>query len=727
MPFYRYSLWDGTQQIFPIHEEDLMEQLSDELVTHGDIANALKAMAQNGLRGKFNENTPGIQDMLQRLRSMKQQALDKYNLDHILDDITQRLNDIVQAERRGIDKRLAAARSRLLPPTDEDETPSTLMREGSDGGRSPLPLDRRGTPRSSSYQGAENGSVPTREESERLLQRLEEIAHKSQEFLDNLPKQLAQTIEHLKEYEFMDDGARAMFDDLLKSLQRQVLDSSFRNLSQSLGSMNPGQLDSLKDMLRELNLLLEEHLSRGESESHPLFDRFMQKYGKLFGAGPPASVDELVESLHQQMALMDSLMKSLSPELQRELREALDSVFRDEALKGELARFASNLDRMSPGDTLSDGFHFRGDDPLGLGEVLEIIRYLQKIEELERRMSMDQQGDFLDNVEPELVRELLGEKSYQEIGRLRRIAEVLEDAGYIQRVGSRLELTPKGIRKIGHRALREIFSYIRKDRLGSHLSNNMGAGSEHSEDTKKYEYGDPFDLHVRRSLMNAIQRSKAEGSMLAPGSPVRMAPEDFEIRRTELTSQATTVMMLDLSLSMAMRGNFVAAKKVALALDDLIRTQFPKDSLHIVGFSTYAREVKPDKLAYLSWDEFDPYTNIQHGLVMARKLLSKAQGCTKQIVMISDGEPTAHIEDGQIFLQYPPSPRTIQETLKEVKRCTRQDIRITTFMLERSPYLIEFVGKMTRINRGRVFYTSPDKLGEYILVDYLTNRRKQLV
>ncbi len=703
MPFYRYSLWDGTQQIFHIHEEDLMEQLSDELVTHGDISNALKSMAQSGLRGKFSESTPGVQDMLQRLRSMKQQALDKYNLGHILDDIVQKLDDIVRLERIGIDNRVSDVRSRLLPPVDEDGTPS--------------------------HQGAENGSLPTREESERLLQRIEEIADKSRDFLDNLPGQPAQAIEQLKEYEFMDDGARAMFDELLRSLQRQVLDAYLRNFSQNLGSMGPRQLDSLKDMLHELNGLLEEHLDKGEPASRPLFDRFMQKYGKFFGASPPASVEELVEALHQQMSQINSLVKSLSPELRRELREALDSVFRDGGLKSELERLVSNLERMRPEDTVSDGFNFRGDDPLGLGEALEIIRHLQNIEELERQMSMDQQGGgrLLDGVDPGLVRELLGEESYQEIERLKRIAEVLEDAGYIQRVGNRFELTPRGIRKIGHRALNEILSYVRKDRLGSHFSNGIGSGSEHTEDAKKYEYGDPFDLHIRRSMMNAVLRSKAEGSMLVSGSPVRMTPDDFEIRQTELTSQATTVLMLDLSLSMAMRGNFVAAKKVALALDDLIRTQFPKDVLYIVGFSTYAREVKPEKLAHLSWDEFDPYTNIQHGLVTARKLLSRAQGCTKQIVMISDGEPTAHMEDGQIFLQYPPSPRTIQETLKEVKRCTRQDIKINTFMLERSPYLIEFVGQMTRINRGRVFYTSPDKLGEYILVDYLTNRRRQLV
>ena len=707
MPFYRYSLWDGTQEIFHVHEEDLMEQLSDELVTHGDISNALKSIAQSGLRGKFSENTQGVQDMLQRLRSMKQQALDKYNLDHILDDIAQKLDDIVRTERTGIDNRVADVRSRFLSPMDGGTTPPSIKEEGADGG----------------------GSLPTREESERLLQRIEEIADRSRAFLDNLPKQLAQAIEQLKEYEFMDNGARAMFDDLLKFLRQQGLDAFFHNFSKDLASVSPGQLDSLKDMLQGLNGLLEEHLDKGEPASRPFFDRFMQKYGQLFGVSPPASVEELVEALHQQMSQMNSLVKSLSPGLRRELSEALDSVFRDDGLKGELERFVSNLERMRPEDALSDGFNFRGDDPLGLGEALEIIRHLQNIEELERQMGMDQQGGgrLLDGVDPGLVRELLGEESYQEIERLKRIAEVLEDAGYIQRVGSRFELTPRGIRKIGHRALHEIFSYIRKDRLGSHFSNGIGSGSEHTEDTKKYEYGDPFDLHIRYSMMNAVRRSKAEGSMLGPGSPVRMTPDDFEIRQTELTSQATTVLMLDLSLSMAMRGNFVAAKKVALALDDLIRTQFPKDVLHIVGFSTYAREVKPEKLAHLSWDEFDPYTNIQHGLVMARKLLSKAQGYTKQIVMISDGEPTAHMEDGQIFLQYPPSPRTIQETLKEVKRCTRQDIKINTFMLERSPYLIEFVGQMTRINRGRVFYTSPDKLGEYILVDYLTNRRRQLV
>ncbi|MDP7619462.1 MAG: VWA domain-containing protein, partial [Dehalococcoidia bacterium] len=176
-----------------------------------------------------------------------------------------------------------------------------------------------------------------------------------------------------------------------------------------------------------------------------------------------------------------------------------------------------------------------------------------------------------------------------------------------------------------------------------------------------------------------------------------------------------------------MRGNFLAAKKVALALDNLIRTQFQRDRLYIVGFSTYAREMKAEKLAYLSWDEFDPYTNIQHGLALAQKLLMRHKGGTKQIIMISDGEPTAHMENGQLFLQYPPSPRTIRETLKEVRRVTQAGVTINTFMLERNAYLMEFIDDMTRINKGRVFYTTSDQLGEYILVDYLSTRKRKVV
>ena len=344
---------------------------------------------------------------------------------------------------------------------------------------------------------------------------------------------------------------------------------------------------------------------------------------------------------------------------------------------------------------------------------------LQNMDDLERQIRRTRQG-APDEIDRTLLEETLGPEARQALDQLTELADRLEREGYIRKVGGSFELSPKGMRKLGQRALQEIFAYIKKERVGGHQVERHGPGVEHTDETKPYEFGDAFTPHLQRTIMNAVMRDSS-------GTPVHIRPEDFEVYRTEQLSQAATVLMVDLSLSMAMRGNFMAAKKVALALDNLIRSKFTRDKLFIVGFSTYAREIKADRLPYLSWDEFDPYTNIQHGLAVSQKLLSKIKGGTKQIIMISDGEPTAHMEGGQLYLQYPPSPRTIRATLAEARRCTQQDIVINTFMLDRNSYLIDFIDQLTRINRGRVFYTTPDRLGQYILVDYLSSRKRKMV
>ena len=395
-------------------------------------------------------------------------------------------------------------------------------------------------------------------------------------------------------------------------------------------------------------------------------------------------------------------------------------MFQDQELVQELKRLDANLEALDPLGSVSRQYSFRGDDPLTLAESLGLIERLQNIEEAESQLRRTQQGANLSEVDGQLLKDLLGTEAFQELEQIKHLSDLLEEAGYIRRMGNRYELTPKGMRKLGEKALTEIFTFIKRDRTGFHANRSQGFGGDKLEEaTKRYEFGDPFDPHLSRTIMNAVQRGE--------GMPLRIHQDDFEVYRTEHASQAATVLMVDLSLSMAMRGNFLAAKKVALALDNLIRSQFPRDALYIVGFSTYAREVKPDKLPYLNWDEFDPYTNIQHGLEVSQRLLSRLSGGTKQIILISDGEPTAHLEAGQLFLQYPPSSRTIRETLREVKRCTRLGITINTFMLDRNSYLVEFVDQMTRINRGRVFYTSAERLGQYILVDYVTKRRRMLV
>jgi len=249
---------------------------------------------------------------------------------------------------------------------------------------------------------------------------------------------------------------------------------------------------------------------------------------------------------------------------------------------------------------------------------------------------------------------------------------------------------------------------------------HRGAGGDRTDDTKRYEFGDPFLLDLKETLLNAVERS-------GPGTPVRLSPDDFEVSRTELSTQSATVVMLDMSRSMINNGYALPAKKVALALSALIRGQFPRDSLHIVGFSLYAREFTLEQLPTLAWSEWNIGTNMHHGFQVARRLLARHKGGNKQIIMVTDGEPTAHMEGGEAEFSYPPTRRTLEETLKEVRRCTREGITINTFMLERSEMLMAFVEQMARINRGRAFFAAPERLGEYVLVDYVDNARRRRV
>jgi uncharacterized protein with von Willebrand factor type A (vWA) domain len=316
----------------------------------------------------------------------------------------------------------------------------------------------------------------------------------------------------------------------------------------------------------------------------------------------------------------------------------------------------------------------------------------------------------------DMVRDLLGDDAARSLDRLAELAKMLEQAGLIENKEGRYELTPKGIRKIGSNALNDLFTKLAKDKMGQHQITPLGVGHERSYESKAYEFGDPFNPDLHRTIRNAIRR---QGS----GTPVRLSPDDFEIELTENVTRSSTVLMLDLSLSMPMRDNFLSAKKVAMALHSLISSQFPRDYLGIVGFSEVARVLKPEQLPEVSWD-FVYGTNMQHAFVLSRQLLAKQSG-TKQIIMITDGEPTAHIDrDGDVFFNYPPVPETIEATLREVARCTRDGIRINTFMLDATSYLKAFVERLTQMNRGRAFFTTPETLGDYVLVDFIEHKKQ---
>jgi uncharacterized protein with von Willebrand factor type A (vWA) domain len=353
---------------------------------------------------------------------------------------------------------------------------------------------------------------------------------------------------------------------------------------------------------------------------------------------------------------------------------------------------------------------------------------IQRLDRLSDQLMDVGDGTEMADIDIDDVAELMGQESAQDVRALQDLAKALEDAGYAERQGDRLELTPRGSRRLGQRVLDQLFAKLRKDAFGGHTTSRAGSGGERTDESIAWEFGRPFHLDLQRTLSNALVRGENSAESRAERGDKRLwlDPSDFAVFQTEELSDAATVLLVDMSRSMLLRGCFLAAKKVAVALDTLIRTQFPRDRLHVVGFAYYAREIRPQALAGLSWQGYEYGTNLQHGLMLGRRLLARDHSTNKQIVVITDGEPTAHFEDVQVEFSYPPTRRTIAETLKEVAHCTREGVTINTFMLERSRALTEFVDRMTKLNRGRAFYASPEHLGQYVLVDYVGRKRKQI-
>ena len=672
MGTYRYSRWDGTQQVFDPDEDSIMDALSDDIMAHGDINRAVRSLFQRGIQSDHWQRVQGLRDLMDRLRQQRQKQMERYNLDSLMDDLKERLQDTVDTERKGIDRRLGEARHQLEQAGDQADL----------------------------LQGP--------------MQLLEERAQRSRERLDSLPESLGGAIKELSDYDFMDTDAREKFQELLAMLKQQMLQNYFQSMRQQLQDTNPEESEGLKNMVQALNQMLRDRAMGLDSD----FEGFMEQYGHYFDPNRPTSLDELIERLQRQMAAMQSLMDSMTPEMRGELESLMDAAI-DLELGEELAELAGRLHEMYPLDDAAREYPFMGDESLTLNQAMELMGQLQDMDDLERQIQQVTRGGSIEDIDLDRAEQYLGEEARRQLERLQRLIQQLAEAGYLKRDGDRLELTPKGIRKLAQQALKEVFSQLKKDRAGRHEVHTLGAGGEATGETKPYEFGDPFDVDLHRTLFNSVLR---EG----PGIPIRMSPDDLEINRTELLSQTATVLLLDQSRSMGMFGSFTAAKKAALALYWLIHSQFPKDFFHVIGFSDYAMEIKGEGLPEITWNAWVSGTNMHHALMLSRRLLSKQKVGSKQILMITDGEPTAHLEGSHAYFSYPPSYRTIQETLKEVKRCTQQGITINTFMLEATYQLMDFVDRMTRINRGRAFYTTPGHLGRYVMVDYLRSRRRRV-
>ena len=676
MSTFRYSRWDGSQQLPAFDADDVLDALSDDILAEGDVRRALQRLMQRGLRGTRGGDIPGLRRIVERLRARRQEELERAHLDGVLDEINDRLAEILARERAGIQRRMHEAEQRALdaaPGPDQDQA------------RMAEQVMRR----------------TTRQRSDRL---------------DALPDSLAGRLNGLREYEFMDDAARDAFNELTDELRQQMLQTYFQGLKEGVQRVTPEDLAGIREMVRDLNALLERHTTGADSSED--FARFMGRHGHYFPPGI-GSTDELIEHLHRQASQMASLMNSLSPEMRDELRDLMDDLLRDDRLKIDMARLAGNLQAARPDLPFGEPYPFEGEEPMGLADALAAIDRQQQYDAMEEALGAARDPDALEKVDADALRDLAGDDAVDDLDQLQELTRALEEAGYLDRESGRLELTPRAARKLGMRALTDIFSRLRREGFGGHALPTAGRGGEPTDETKRYEFGDPFAVDINRTLFNAMARGGA-------GTPVRIGPEDFEVSRTEETTTSSTVLLLDMSRSMLLRGCSSAAKKVAMALHTLIHTKYPRDKLYVVGFAYYARQLKPESIPTLSPYEFEYGTNLQHALIIARQLLGRSTGGNKEIVVITDGEPTAHIEGGQVEFAYPPTLRTVQSTLREVGRCTREGIVINTFMLERSRYLSEFVDLMSRVNRGRAFYVEPEHLGEYVLVDYVNKKSKRV-
>ncbi len=657
---YAYSAWDGSQDGSGIDPDALLGELTDELLAGGDLDAALRRLLRSGMQTRDGERIMGMREMLERLRRRRAELLSQGDPDGRLARIAEALDDIVREERAAIDDL-------------EDEARAS---------------------------GDERRASVT-----------SEVAAERRIALDLLPGDVSQRVRELQRYEFVSSEARERFNELLDELRQEVADTYFRGMSEAMRSPDPEQLARVRDAFDRLNRMIEQR-ARGE-ELDPSFEAFMDEFGDLFpGAG---TLDELLQQLAARMAAADAMWRSLSREQRDELQALAQSLLEDMDLRWQVERLAHNLRQAMPDAGWGDRHRFTGDAPLGLGEATDLAQRVASVERAEEVLRSASSPASLGEIDLEEVGRLVGEDVARSMERLARLARELEEAGYIEHRGGHTELTPKGVRRLGQRVLADLFAQLRKDRVGDHRATWSGAGHDREETSRPYEHGDPFTLDLTRTVHNAVRRSGA-------GVPVRLEAADFEIVETEALSRSATVVAVDLSMSMPMRDNFVPAKKMAMALHALISTRFPRDYLGIVGFSAVAREILPEELPTAMWD-YVYGTNLQHALLLARTMLARQHG-TKQIIVVTDGEPTAHIDrDGEVQFNYPPLPETLRRTMAEVVRCTRARITINVFALDIERTQFPFVEQIARVNGGRTFSTTPEKLGSYVLVDFLRHRR----
>jgi uncharacterized protein with von Willebrand factor type A (vWA) domain len=548
--------------------------------------------------------------------------------------------------------------------------------------------------------------------------------------LDALPSDTAQAIRALSDYQWRSAAARQTFEELRELLRREVLDSQFRGMKQALRHPDPQALQRVKDMMSTLNAMLDADAQGRHTQAD--FDEFMRRFGEFFPDNP-GNLEELVDSLVRRMSAAQRLLGSLSGSQREELSALMGQALEDAGLAEEMSRLAAALQARRPDFDLSGqpGERMTGRDPLGLSEATTALAELADLAEAEEALRQDYPGARLDDVDEEAVRRALGRQAVDDLEVLRQIERELQRQGYLERVDGRLELTPKAVRRLGDTALRRVFAQLPEARIGDHDQPESGQAGEYTGSARPWQFGDEQAIDAAETVRNALLRGATGGAFQArrdgaggqrPG--VGLSVRDFAVGETERRNRAAVCLLVDLSYSMALRGTWAAAKQTALALHSLIRTRYPQDALQVIGFSNYARELRETELAGLGWDMVQG-TNLHHALVLAGRFLDQRPEHNPVVLVVTDGEPTAHLRrDGRFWFDWPPAPETLELTLAEVDKMTRRRASLNVFMLADDERLTAFVDEVARRNGGRVFRADQENLGEYVVRDFMRSRRQ---
>jgi uncharacterized protein with von Willebrand factor type A (vWA) domain len=661
----RYAAWHGGDDPLapPYDVRRAVDEVGREVLAGGSMRESLRDLLRRGPEPGDGQRPAGLDELYDRARRLRQEALRRGRLD-----------GAVTRARALLDQALAAERERLA---------------GEDGDQA----------------------------------RFDEAR------LDALPSSTSRAVQELAGYDWHSDEARASYQRILDELRGDVLQQRFAGLKRALEGADPAKdpaaAEQLRQLLADLNDLLDRHV-RGQ-DTDDAFAKFMAEHGDELGE-QPKDVDELVDLLARRAASAERLMRSLSPGQREELGSLMAQAMAGWADQGrdgrpsvadEMARLAENLRSLRPDLPWTTGERGTGSQPLSYGEATGVLSDVADLDDLVQQLGQEHPGATLDDVDVEAVQRQLGRSAADDVLRLRRLERELLDQGWVVRGTDGLELSPKALRRLGQTALRHVFEHLQGRRSGDHDERSAGAAGDVTGASRAWQFGDEQPIDVVRTVGNAVRRTGRVG-----GSPVvALDVNDFAVVETERRSSAAVALCVDLSFSMVAEGRWGPMKQTALALAHLVATRFPQDALQIIGFGRYAAPLSQVQLAGVEPD-FVQGTNLQHALALAGRHLRRHASSEPVVLVVTDGEPTAHLEaDGEALFSWPPMPETVRRTIAEVDRLAQAGATLNVFMLGEEPGLRRFVDAVARRSGGRVLTPSANDLTSYVVTDYLAIRR----